>query len=121
MTERPRDREGAAMNRLWKAEQAKLKAAQQNAMAEARNDVVVVEPPAVIHPTTQSGPAECENCTVKSSCRKVMKLWGNRAPRPAIVRAWVQLVDASGPDMVCLSQLRSEETPTTRFSLRSEK
>jgi hypothetical protein len=96
---------GSDYNAWWKSRQAKP----QNANKEAHHDVTAQEKPAVIHTATpkpaSETPAECKNCTVRPDCGKIMKLWGQRRPRPELVRGWVRLVDKHAADMVCLSKL----------------
>jgi hypothetical protein len=64
----------------------------------------------VIHSDTKKPtgetPEECAKCSISKKCKIILKLWYQHAPRPQLVRAWVQLVDEHAADMPCLSALR---------------
>jgi len=120
--------DAVAYNAAWRAEQAKQRAAQQNANTKPHIDVAATEKPVVIHPTPRSqdmrGPAECEGCLVRPECKSVLKLWHQHKPRPDLARAWCQIIDQNAAQMICLSGIREtdpEGVTTTRFSLRELK
>jgi len=56
----------------------------------------------------QEGPPECKECAARPDCKKVLKLWHERAPRPDLARGWYDLIEKNKAQMNCLSGMDVE-------------
>lgn len=106
MTKQCCDGWGESYSRWWKEQEAK-KHPKETPAAKPANVVPTQDKKPVVLPSppkgNMRGPEECEGCTVRDSCKQVLKLWHQHVPRPALARAWCELIDKRAHDMVCLT------------------